>query len=232
MTSWRRSTASRRPPRRARDAAVDRSAYEMRARRGGARPLDRARRRARAVAIDTETDCIDCIIAELVGVSLALAPNKACYIPLGHGGSDMFPSAEPVPMDAGARRAEAAARGRGGPQDRAEHQVRHQHVRKARHRRRAGRRHDGDELRSRRRGASSAATAWTSWPSALRPQLHDLQGIVRHRQEADPLRRGAARPGDRICRRGCRRHLRLWQRFKPRLAAEMAPGSTSGSTAR
>jgi DNA polymerase-1 len=28
--------------------------------------------------------------AELVGVSLALGPNDACYIPLGHGGSDMF----------------------------------------------------------------------------------------------------------------------------------------------
>ena len=28
--------------------------------------------------------------ADLVGVSLALGPNDACYIPLGHGGSDMF----------------------------------------------------------------------------------------------------------------------------------------------
>ena len=42
------------------------------------------------VAVDTETDCIDCIIARLVGVSLATAPNKACYIPIGHGGGDLL----------------------------------------------------------------------------------------------------------------------------------------------
>jgi len=30
------------------------------------------------------------MLAELVGVSLALAPNLACYVPIGHGGSDMF----------------------------------------------------------------------------------------------------------------------------------------------
>jgi DNA polymerase-1 len=42
------------------------------------------------VAVDTETDCIDCIIARLVGISLATAPNKACYIPIGHGGGDLL----------------------------------------------------------------------------------------------------------------------------------------------
>jgi len=31
--------------------------------------------------------------ADLVGVSLALGPNDACYIPLGHHGSDMFAEA-------------------------------------------------------------------------------------------------------------------------------------------
>jgi DNA polymerase-1 len=45
------------------------------------------------VAIDTETDCIDCIIARLVGVSLATAPNKACYIPVGHSGADLYSDA-------------------------------------------------------------------------------------------------------------------------------------------
>ncbi|NML94541.1 DNA polymerase I [Novosphingobium olei] len=45
---------------------------------------------ARIVAIDTETSALDSMRAELVGVSLALGPNDACYIPLGHGGSDMF----------------------------------------------------------------------------------------------------------------------------------------------
>ena len=45
---------------------------------------------ARVVAVDTETSSLDAMRAELAGISLALAPNDACYIPLGHGGSDMF----------------------------------------------------------------------------------------------------------------------------------------------
>ena len=45
---------------------------------------------ARLVAVDTETSSLDAMQAELVGVSLALGPNDACYIPLAHGGSDMF----------------------------------------------------------------------------------------------------------------------------------------------
>ena len=36
------------------------------------------------VALDTETDSLDSMQANLVGVSLALAPGKACYIPLQH----------------------------------------------------------------------------------------------------------------------------------------------------
>ncbi|MEP7222595.1 MAG: DNA polymerase I [Novosphingobium sp.] len=59
---------------------------------------------ARTVAIDTETSALDAMRAELVGVSLALGPNQACYIPLGHGGSDMF-SEKPPQVD----RAEALA---------------------------------------------------------------------------------------------------------------------------
>ncbi len=42
------------------------------------------------VAIDTETTGLDATRAELVGVSIALHPNLACYIPIGHGGTDMF----------------------------------------------------------------------------------------------------------------------------------------------
>ena len=45
------------------------------------------------VAVDTETDCIDCIVARLVGISLATQPNKACYIPVGHGGGDLLSEA-------------------------------------------------------------------------------------------------------------------------------------------
>ncbi|MFN3820588.1 DNA polymerase I [Blastomonas sp.] len=52
------------------------------------------------VAVDTETDSLDSMQARLVGVSLALAPGEACYIPLGHGGSDMFAEKpRQIPMD-------------------------------------------------------------------------------------------------------------------------------------
>ena len=37
-------------------------------------------------AVDTETDSLDAMQANIVGVSLATAPGKACYIPLGHQG--------------------------------------------------------------------------------------------------------------------------------------------------
>jgi len=47
---------------------------------------------AGVVAVDTETDDVDCIRANLVGISLATAPGKACYIPVGHGrgGEDLL----------------------------------------------------------------------------------------------------------------------------------------------
>ena len=50
---------------------------------------------ARLVAIDTETSALDAMRAQLTGISLALGPNDACYIPLGHGGSDMFSETPP-----------------------------------------------------------------------------------------------------------------------------------------
>jgi DNA polymerase I len=37
-------------------------------------------------AVDTETDSLDAMQANIVGVSLATAPGKACYIPLAHQG--------------------------------------------------------------------------------------------------------------------------------------------------
>jgi DNA polymerase I len=67
--------------------------------------LDRWIEAARAqgfVAVDTETDSKDQVHAGLVGVSLALEPNKACYVPLGHGGGDLLGSDFPqqIPLDA------------------------------------------------------------------------------------------------------------------------------------
>jgi DNA polymerase-1 len=49
-----------------------------------ARWVEEARRLGR-VAIDTETDSLDAMGAALVGVSMAIAPGRACYIPIGHG---------------------------------------------------------------------------------------------------------------------------------------------------
>src|SRR5947207_4089262 len=42
------------------------------------------------LALDTETDHIDSIVAALVGISLATGPNKACYVPVGHSGGDLY----------------------------------------------------------------------------------------------------------------------------------------------
>ncbi len=70
--------------------AVDRSAYEC------VQTLDRLEHwverafAARLVAVDTETSALDAMQCDLVGFSLALGPNDACYVPLAHGGSDMF----------------------------------------------------------------------------------------------------------------------------------------------
>ncbi|GGD71361.1 DNA polymerase I [Croceicoccus mobilis] len=60
---------------------------------------------AHAVAVDTETSSLDSMQAEMAGISLALGPNDACYIPLAHGSDDMFAEKpEQVPV------AEALAR--------------------------------------------------------------------------------------------------------------------------
>src|SRR5690606_2666617 len=53
---------------------------------------------ARMVAIDTETTDLDAMRATLTGISLALGPGDACYLPLAHGGADMF-AERPVQVD-------------------------------------------------------------------------------------------------------------------------------------
>ena len=81
--------------------AIDRSAYETVTTLDA---LDRwiaDARAAHVVAVDTETASLDSVTGRLVGVSLATAPGKACYIPLGHGGTDMFAEKpEQIAMDA------------------------------------------------------------------------------------------------------------------------------------
>jgi DNA polymerase-1 len=48
---------------------------------------------AGVVAVDTETSALDAVGADLVGISLCTGPGAACYIPLGHRGTDMFAQA-------------------------------------------------------------------------------------------------------------------------------------------
>jgi DNA polymerase-1 len=55
---------------------------------------------AGVVAFDTETTSLDPLSAGLVGLSLALAPGRACYVPVGHrtsGGGDLFGGGEMLP---------------------------------------------------------------------------------------------------------------------------------------
>jgi DNA polymerase-1 len=83
-------TAAPPPPPAEEAPPVDTTAYETVTDEAA---LDRWIAQARAegiVAVDTETDMLDCVSCALVGVSLATGPNKACYIPVGHGGRDMF----------------------------------------------------------------------------------------------------------------------------------------------
>lgn len=70
--------------------AIDRSAYVC------VQDMDMLRQwigRAmalRVVAVDTETSALDAMQADLVGISLGLGANDACYIPFAHGGHDLL----------------------------------------------------------------------------------------------------------------------------------------------
>nr|WP_237180804.1 DNA polymerase I [Roseomonas haemaphysalidis] len=67
---------------------------------------------AGTVAVDTETDSLDALHAKLVGVSLAIAPGRACYIPLAHGPKpgtgDMLEAAPEAPAQIPLREALSA----------------------------------------------------------------------------------------------------------------------------
>jgi DNA polymerase-1 len=51
------------------------------------------------LAIDTETDALDSVASDLVGISLATAPGRACYIPVGHRSSDDMFGEKPPQLD-------------------------------------------------------------------------------------------------------------------------------------
>ena len=76
----------------AREPKIDRTTYEIVRDLSRLEAwLDEARERGR-LAFDTETTSLDAMGADLVGFSLAVAPGKACYVPVGHtgGDSDLF----------------------------------------------------------------------------------------------------------------------------------------------
>jgi DNA polymerase-1 len=56
-------------------------------------------RGAGVVAFDTETTSLDAVAAELVGFSLATAPGKACYVPLGHRAGEGLYAERPPQLD-------------------------------------------------------------------------------------------------------------------------------------
>jgi DNA polymerase I len=80
----------------ARAAKIDRSKYETVTTLARLKEWIARAHELGVVAVDTETTSLDPMQAQLCGFSLALAPNEACYVPLGHrdggaaGGSDLF----------------------------------------------------------------------------------------------------------------------------------------------
>ena len=80
--------------------AIDRSRYEcVQTAEALAKWVERGFA-TRLIAVDTETTALDAMRADLAGISLSLGAGDACYIPLAHGGSDMFAQVpQQVPMD-------------------------------------------------------------------------------------------------------------------------------------
>ncbi|HET9429496.1 MAG TPA: DNA polymerase I [Allosphingosinicella sp.] len=78
---------------------IDRSLYETVTDEAALERWIEAIRKRGLMAVDTETNGRDCVTAKLVGISLATDCNQACYIPLEHGGDDMF-AERPVQLPA------------------------------------------------------------------------------------------------------------------------------------
>jgi DNA polymerase-1 len=72
----------------ARTARIDRAKYETVGTLARLQEWIARAHEAGMVAIDTETTSLDAMQAGLCGFSLAVAPNEACYVPLGHRGGE------------------------------------------------------------------------------------------------------------------------------------------------
>ncbi|WP_017932028.1 DNA polymerase I [Robiginitomaculum antarcticum] len=78
------------------NAPIDRSVYDCVQDMDALEAWIKRAREAGIVAVDCETDSLDSAAANLVGVSLAIAPGEACYIPLAHiGGGDLLGDGAP-----------------------------------------------------------------------------------------------------------------------------------------
>ena len=129
------------------------------------------------VAIDVAAASLDPMQAELCGFSLAVAPNEACYVPLGHrqGGEGARPvprrcGARPDCRKRGARCLEAAARRHGRAQDRPRSEIRLADFRAARHRDRGLRRHHADVVCARRRPRQPRARSRSRSAPSIMPR--------------------------------------------------------------
>ncbi|MEQ8406003.1 MAG: DNA polymerase I [Oceanicaulis sp.] len=88
-------------------AEIDRSKYECVTTLADLDKWIGKARTARVIAVDLETDALSACSAGLCGISLAVAPGEACYIPTGHVGGDLASgTAKPDQLD------EATALGR------------------------------------------------------------------------------------------------------------------------
>ncbi len=78
----------------ARTPKIDRASYETVRDVAALERWVEAARDAGSFAFDTETTSLDATRAEIVGFSLAVAPGRACYVPLAHttGSGDLFGS--------------------------------------------------------------------------------------------------------------------------------------------
>jgi len=96
----------------ARAQPIDRSKYETVTTRARLEEWVRRASVAGRVAFDTETTDLNALDAELVGLSLSVAPGEACYVPLGHTGpsGDLFGGDDNRPQQLAANEAVALLR--------------------------------------------------------------------------------------------------------------------------
>ena len=179
------------------------------------------------VCVDTETSSLDAFDADLVGVSLATAPGRACYIPIRHckAGSpdDLFRRAAScegqLPRDLVLAKLKPLLEDPGvlkiAQNMKFDLEILREHGVDVR----AGRRHDADVLRARR--------------GQERPR-HGRTVRDASRPQADPVRRGRGRRQDvhRLRARGHRQGDRIFRRGRGRDAAAVAKCSSRGSPPR